>query len=222
MKNISLFLLLFFTYYGYAQQSISQDDLNDVFTAYMDYFKEYDPLAPEPIRIARFNKIVDQENPNLSQTDRKKAFKIVDAYIRADKGMDTEYKISEEDKQLIKNMWTDAENQKEKGMQAMMGEVARYQNMSYSEFKQFITQNGQIPYHETDIKKAYNQMHKNDGKAVTITAEDKQKSKQLNMVEAYDILQEPNKHSYNEFKAALKLLKPGISEEEIQSAWKHK
>ena len=88
-------------------------------------------------------------------------------------------------------------------MQAMMGEVSRIQNMSYSEYKNFVTQNGQIPLKEVDIKKAYNQMHKNDGKAVTITAQDMQKAKQLTVVEAVDIIQNPNKHSYNEFKAAL-------------------
>ena len=219
MKKILILFSLLFLGQIQAQQPTDQDKVKGIVAAYMDYFKEYDPLALEPVRKARFNKIVDKENPHLSQADREKAFKIVDAYIRADKGLDTGYKISEKDKQLIKDMYADAEKQKEKGMQAMMGEATHYQNMSYSEFKNFITQNGQIPYKEAEIKKAYNQMHKNDGKAVTITAQDKQKAKQLNQMEAIDILREPNKHSFAEFKAALKLLKPGISDDEIQKNW---
>ena len=221
MKIFIIIFSLFFTVQIQAQQTqINQDNLQDVLSTYMDYFKEYDPLAPEPVRRAKFNKIINKQNPNLSQADREKAFKIVDAYIRADKGLDTNYKISDKDKQLIQNMFADTEKQKEQGMQAMMGEVTRYQNMSYSEFKGFITQNGQIPVKEADIKKAYNQMHKNDGKAVTITPKDKEKSKQLNQIEAIDILREPKKHTFTEFKAAMKLLKPEVSDDDIQSEWK--
>ena len=219
MKNIFILFSLLFLGQIQAQQPTDQDKVKDIFAAYMDYFKEYDPLAPESVRKAKFNKVVDKENPNLSQADREKAFKIVDAYIRADKGLDTDYKISEKDKQLINNMFADAEKLKEQGMQAMMREVERYQNMSYSEYKNFVTQNGQIPYKEADIKKAYNQMHKTDGKAVTITAQDKQKAKQLTIIEATDILQNPNKHSYNEFKAAMKLVQPNVSDEDIQKYW---
>ncbi len=220
MKNIFIFLSLLFLGQTQAQQKINQDNLQDVFSAYMDYFKEYEPLAPEPVRRAKFNKIVNKQNPNLSQADREKAFKIVDAYIRADKGLDMDYKISDQDKQLIKDLFADAEKQKEQGIQAMMGEVSRFQNMSYSEFKNFITQNGQLPLKEIEIKKAYNQMHKNDGKAISITAADEQKSKQLNQIEALDILREPGKHSFSEFKAAMKVLKPDISDEEIKEYWK--
>ncbi len=185
----------------------------------MDYFKEYDPLAPEPVRKVKFNKIVDKQNSHLSQADREKAFKIVDAYIRADKGLNTDYKISEKDKQLISNLFASAEKQKEQGMQAMMSEVARYKNMSYSEFKNFITRNGQIPVKEADIKNTYNQMHKTDSKSVTVTAQDKQKTKQLTIIEAVDILQNPNKYNYTEFKAAMKLVQLNVSDEDIQKAW---
>ena len=221
-KQIILFFftLIFGATFAQSPQKVNKENLQDYLSAYMDYFQDYDPLAPEPVRKAKFNKIVDKENPRLSKADREKAFKIIDAYIRADQGLDPRYRISEKDKQLIKDMFADAEKQKEKGMQAMLGELGRYRNMSYGEFKNFITQNGQIPYKETEIKKAYNQMHKNDGKQVTITPEDEQKSKQMNQIEAIDILREPKKHSFDEFKAAMKLLKPDISDEEIQKNWK--
>jgi len=225
MKKVILLILIGISInMSLAQQpsSVHKISHGEMLKAYEDYFKDYDPLAPEPVRKAKFNKIVDKQNPNLSQADRERAFKIVDTYIRADQGLDAGINISDKDKQLIKNMLTDAEKQKEKAMQAMMGEAARYKKMSYAEFKNFITQNGQIPYKEAELKKAYNQIHKNDGKAITITAKDKQKSKQLNQMEAVDILREPGKHSFEEFKAAMKLLKPGISDEKIHKYWQKK
>ncbi len=219
MKTIIIFSLIFLAKVQAQQSQINQNNLQAIIKAYIDYFDEYDPLAPEAVRKAKFNKVVNKENPDLSKADREKAFKIVDAYFRADQGLDPGYRISDEDKKLIQNMLKDAEKQKQKGMQAMMNEVSRYKNMSYEEYKNFVTQNGQIPYKEEDIKKAYNQMHKNDGKAVTLTPADTQKSKQLNQMEAIDILREPKKHGFDEFKAAMKLLQPGISDEDIQKSW---
>ena len=221
MKNILiLFTLLFLGQIQAQQPQINQNNVQDIVRAYIDYFDEYDPLAPEAVRKAKFNKVVNKENPNLSKANREKAFKIVDAYIRADKGLDPGIRISDQDKQMIQNMLNDARQQKDKGMQAMIGEVNRIQNMSYSEYKNFVTQNGQVPLKEIDIKKAYNQMHKNDGKAVAITEQDKQKAKQLTIVEAVDIIQNPDKHSYNEFKAAMKLIQPNVSDKDIQKTWK--
>ena len=217
-KLIIIFSLLFLTKIQAQQPQINQNNVQDIIRTYIDYFDEYNPLAPEAVRKAKFNKVVNKENPNLSKADREKVFKIVDAYIRADKGLDSGIRISDQDKQMIQNMLNDTRQQKDKGMQAMIGKVARYKSMSYSEFKNFITQNGQLSAKEADIKKAYNQMHKNDGKALTITAQDKQKAKQLTIIEAADILQNPNKHSYNEFKAAMKLLKPDISDKDIHSS----
>ena len=219
-KLIIIFSLLFLAKIQAQQPQINQNNLQDIIKSYIDYFDEYDPLAPEAVRKAKFNKVVNKENPNLSKADREKAFKIVDAYIRADKGLDPGIQISDQDKQIIQNMLNDAQQQKDKGMQAMMGEVNRIQNMSYSEYKNFVTQNGQVPLKEIDIKKAYNQMHKNDGKAVAITEQDKQKAKQLTIVEAVDIIQNPDKHSYSEFKAAMKLIQPNVSDKDIQKTWK--
>ncbi len=219
MKYKVIVAFLFLMYSGFAQDPVRQENLQDIIRAYMEYFDEYDPMAPEQIRKAQFNKVIDQENPDLSPEDRQKAFKIVDAYIRADKGLDPGLEISEEDRQTIKELWEDAEKKKETGIQAMLGEVARYQNMSYDEFKQFITQNGQIPYHEADLKKAYNEMHRNDGKQVEITPEDMQEKHQMNELEAVDVIREPDKHTYDEFRTAMKVLKPGLSEEEIQQYW---
>ena len=219
MKKLILILSLLILGKTQAQQTIDKANFQDVVHAYMDYFQGYDPLAPESVRKARFNAIVNKENPNLSQTDRERAFKIVDAYIRADKGLDSDFKISDEDKQLIENMWSDAERQKQKGVRAMNEEINRYKSMSYNGYKAFITQNGSLGLPENEIQKAYNAMHKTDGKQVSITQKNTLK---LDMVQAIDILREANKHTYQEFKAAMLVIKPDISEEEIQKAWSNR
>jgi len=224
MKKVILLILIGISInMSLAQQpsSILETNLGEMLKAYEDYFKEYDPLAPISVRRTRFNDIVNKENPNLSKSDREKAFSIVDAYIRADKGLPVETKISEQDQKEIENMLAEAKEKKEVGVKAMMGEVNRYKKMSYSEYKTFITQNGQILLDEIEIRKAYNAMHKNDGKQVPINGNFK-KTKVQNQMEAVDILQHPEKHTYAEFRSAILFLKPDIPETEIRKIWESK
>jgi hypothetical protein len=89
--------------------------------------------------------------------------------------------------------------------------------MSYAEYKAFVTQNGQIPLPESDIQKAYNALHKNDGKQVKISP---QTIQPMNYVQAIDILRNPKKYTYKEFSAALHFIKPEVTEVEIKKAWK--
>jgi len=222
MKNFLVILSFIFVCNIQAQQQpILQEDIKDMLSAYMDYFKDYTPLAPKPVRKAKFNKIVNKQNPNLSQVDRERAFKIVDAYIRADQGLDHGIEISDKDKQLIKNMLTEAERQKQTAMNAMLGEVNRYKQMSYSEYKAFVTQNGQVYLPEIEIQKAYNNLHKHDGKQVVVTKKSK-KTKVQSQMEAIDILQHPKKYTYPEFRSAILFLKPNTEEEEIRKIWESK
>jgi len=219
MKRIIVLIIGLFFGVAPAQQPQKSDMsvTKDLINAYMDYFKDYDPLAPESVRKARFNKIVDKENPNLSAADRQHAFKIVDAYIRADKGYPVDYQIPEKDKKELEKMRNDAEQKKASGIDAMQGEVGRIKSMSYSEYKAFITQNGQIPLPESDIQKAYNVLHKNDGNQVKLSL---QASQSMNYVQAIDILRNPKKHTYSEFSTAMHFIKPEVTEAEIKEAWK--
>ncbi len=223
MFRLVIFLLLSFCFIeqNYAQpvQQINKTDIDltkDLVKSYMLYFKDYDPLAPISHRKARFNHIVDQENPNLSKSDRERAFKIVDAYIRADKGLPVDYKISDKDKKSMEELLGDAQQKQADGMKTMKGEVYRIKNMSYSEYKNFVSQNGQIPYKESDIQKSYNKLHQNDGKQVKVTAD---KPQPMNYIQAIDILRNPKKHSYDEFSKAMRFIKPEISDEDIKKAW---
>jgi len=184
----------------------------------MKYYDQYENGAPIAVKKAKFNEYVDEVNPNLSPEDREKSFAVVDAYISASKGKKIDINLTPEQEQKLSKMLTETQQKKQEGMQAMLGKVQDIKNMSYAEYKKFVTQNGQIPLPETDIQKAYNQMHQNDGKKVKVTAKTTI-TKIDNPVVAIEIVRHPKKHTYQEFKIAMKYLKPDISEEEIQKIW---
>ena len=185
----------------------------------MEFDEQFDNGAPESLKKAKFDEFVDELSPELSKEDRKKAYDVVNWYIKASKGQKTEIHLSEEQQKQIEQMLKDAERKKQAGLQAAMGKVQELKNMSYSEFKAYISQNGEIPLPEADIQKAYNQLHKDDGKHVKITKQPV-RNKIDNPIVAINIINNPDKHSYQEFKMALKFLKPEISEEDIQKIWK--
>lgn len=216
MKTLNLLFILFFISFSFAQEPIKTEKPKELFQAYISYFKQYDPLAPESVRKAKFNEIVNKENPNLSKEDRNRAYTIVDAYIRADKGDDiSEFQLQESDIHFIENLYNDANKLKEKGMQAMYNKVQSIQEMSYEQYKNYVTQNGSIPLPEEEIQKAFNQMHQKDGKQVAVIQSDK-----MDANKAIDILRNPEKYDYATFKKAMLFLKPTLSEQEIQEAWK--
>ena len=180
----------------------------------MEFDEQFDNGAPESLKKAKFDEFVDELNPELSKEDRKKAYDVVNWYIKASKGQKTDIRLSEEQQQQVEQMLEEAEQKKEAGLDAVYGKMAELKTMSYSEFKAYVTQNGEIPLPEADIQKSYNQLHKDDGKQVTVTPADNTKID--NPVVAIDIVNNPEKHSYSEFRAALKFLDPNISDEEIK------
>jgi len=200
---------------------LSQEQTMLVVKKLMDYFDQYENGAPESLKKAKFNEYVDEVNPNLSQSDREKSYAIVNAYISASKGQKTNFQLSEEQSNEIVQMFDQAEKQKEAGMQAMMGKLNQIKSMSYPEYKNYVTQDGQITLPESEIQKSFNQLHQNDGKQVKVVQESKS-NKIDNPVVAIDIINNPDKHTYQEFKAALKFLKPDLSDEQIRKLWEQK
>ena len=186
----------------------------------MEFDEQFDNGAPESLKKAKFDEFVDELNPELSKEDRKKAYDVVNWYIKASKGQKADIPLNEGQQKQIEQMLKDTEQQKQSGMQALHTKVQELKNMSYSEYKNYVTDNGNIYLPEDEIQKAYNQMHKNDGRQVQVTPVDKTKID--NPVIAMDIVQHPEKHSYSEFKTALKFLDPDISEDDIKKAWNSK
>ncbi len=183
--------------------------------------EQYDKGAPESVKKAKFNEYVDQLNPSLSQTERNKAYAVVNAYISGSKGQKTDISLSEKQSEEIRQMLQNATQKKDAGMQVLGAKMAELKAMSYAEYKDYVTQNGQIPLPETDIQKSYNQLHKEDDKQVKVTSE-KPSNKIDNPIIAMDIIQNPDKHTYQEFRVAIKFLKPDISDEQVNKLWQQK
>jgi len=186
----------------------------------IDFDEQFDNGAPESLKKAKFNEFVNQLYPEMSGKDREKAYSVVNWYIKASKGQKIDISLSEEQQKQIEQMLKEAEQKQLEGLQAMYGKVAEIKKMSYAEFKNYVTNNGETYLPENEIQKAYNQIHKSDGKQVKVTPVNKTKID--NPVMAIDIIQNKDKHTYQEYKAAFKLLKPDMSDEDIKKAWNSK
>ena len=222
-KTILLLILLLQAGITMAQNNDRQLSNEQAMTAakkLMEFDEQFDNGAPESLKKAKFDEFVDELNPELSKEDRKKAYDVVNWYIKASKGQKADIHLSEEQQQQVEQMLEEAQQKKEAGLQAVSGQMQALKKMSYTEFKAYVTQNGDILLPEADIQKAYNQLHQNDGKQVKVTPANKAKID--NPVTAIDIIEHPEKHTYSEFRSAMKFLDPNMSEEDIKNMWNNK
>jgi len=222
-KTILLLILLLQAGITMAQNNDRQLSNEQAMTAakkLMELDEQFDNGAPESLKKAKFDEFVDELNPELSKEDRKKAYDVVNWYIKASKGQKADIHLSEEQQQQVEQMLEEAQQKKEAGLQAVSGQMQALKKMSYAGFKAYVTQNGDILLPEADIQKAYNQLHQNDGKQVKVTPANKAKID--NPVTAIDIIEHPEKHTYSEFKSAMKFLDPNMSEEDIKNMWNNK
>ncbi len=217
MKNILITILLCMslTIYSQSGTKLSNEQYMQISEKLRKYYDEYEKPSPKAVREAKFNDYVNEVNPNLSTSDRKKAFQIVDAYIRASQGEKIDFRLEKEQKNQLENLLKETRQKKEMGIKALNGKLTEIRNMSYTEYKNYVTDNGAIPLPENDIRKSYNQMHASDEKKV----KEVPVTNKMDQFKAIDVLQNPKNYSYEEFKSAILFLKPNTSEEDIKKAW---
>ncbi len=91
-------------------------------------------------------------------------------------------------------------------------------NMTFEEFEAFFNKSpyaGQLT--RAELKKEYNKLHKNDGKAVKINPEDYKKNEKQKMIEAFKGID--NAKNFKEYRHYMKMLSPELSDEEIKQMW---
>jgi len=224
MKKLISVLIIFLSPISVinAQNDNSQlnfNEVSEIVKILIDFDEQFDNGAPESLKKAKFDEFVDKLYPEMNRDNRIKAYEVVNWYIKASKGQKTNIPLSDEQIQEVEQMLHDTENKKQLGMETMLGKLQEVQNMSYGEYKKYVTNNGDIYLPEAEIQKAYNQMHKNDGKQVKVT--EKKESDQIdNPIIAISIIDNPGKHTYAEFRAAILYLDPNMPEEKIKKAWK--
>ncbi len=225
MKKVISVLMIFLSFGVINAQNensqLNYNEVTEIVKILIDFDEQFDNGAPESLKKAKFDEFVDKLHPEMIKADRKKAYSIVNWYIKASKGQRTEIPLSDEQVQEVEQMLHDTENKKQMGMEAMLGKLHEVQNMSYGEYKNYVTNNGDIYLPEAEIQKAYNKMHKNDGRQVKVT-EKKESTKIDNPIIAISIIDNPDKHTYQEFRAAILYLDANVPEEKIKQAWKEK
>ena len=214
MKNI--ILLLTITLSGFLATNaqipdslkLKGNELKQVQSLF-DYYETYEKNTSEKEKKDALNEFIDDTDATITDKEREDAFKIIDAYISADK----DNSVKPVDINVDVNEVSEIEKQAEEHFNDAKNQLM---NMSYPEYAEFIRKGS--PLHtEKELKESYNALHKNDGKHVSIVPGDEEKTEQMKQVDAFYILENPK--NYQEFRSAILVLKPDAKEDEIRKAW---
>ncbi len=215
------FLLLIFGVALQAQEtpqipnSQGMDSLQKKVMKLMDFYESYDNGSSETQKKEKYNDAVDEiSEGTASEPDKKDAFKIIDAYIKGDKALE-----QENTNQDTSEDFDDKLEQTEEVQQAlghMNQEKTRLLEMPYAEYEAYLESSNPL-LTKREIKESYNQIHANDGRAVSISSSDDTLTDEQKKVQAFIKLE--NASTYEEYKEAIQILNPSVSEEEIRKAW---
>ncbi len=214
MKNIILLFTIFLSGFLATNAQIPDslklkgNELKQIQSLF-DYYETYEKNTSEKEKKDALNEFIDDTGGTVSDKEREDAFKIIDAYISADK----DNSVKPTDINVDVNEVSEIEKQAEEHFNDAKNQLM---NMSYPEYSEFIIKASPL-YTEKEIKESYNALHKNDGKHVNIVAGDNKKTEEMKQVDALLILENPK--NYQEFRAAILFLKPDAKEDEIRKAW---
>jgi hypothetical protein len=220
MKNLISIVLLWMALMPFATaqvstgKGLSPDSLKTAVTKLIDYYKTYEKGNSDLLKREKFDQAFDElTHGSATSKDKNDAFRIVDAYIRADRdpGTDKVSKPQGSIDQAVKN--TDQFKQAEK---AIGKGVANLMTMPYAEFEA-TAMKLQPNASKREIKETYNKMHNTDGKKVAITAADDEMTPQQQMMWAVKTIENPK--NFDEFLKAAKILDPKTSEAKLRQKW---
>ena len=200
-----------------TKNEITPDEINKATLKLIDYYESYEDGSSESQRRAKHDNAIEElTRGKATSKDKNDAYKIIDAYIKADRNPGTnntnQQQGSLDDAIKQTNEYKEAEKAINNGMNNLM-------NMLYPEFESTVLKL-QPNSSKREIKETYNKMHSHDGKKVAITAADDEMTKEQQMLWAIDAVNNPK--NYDEFVKAVKILDPKVSEEKIKQAWEKK
>lgn len=215
MKHILLFVLAFISFAGTinAQQP---DSLQNQVLKLMKYYESYDNGSPESLKKANYKDAVHEiTGETASQKEIDESYQIIDWYIKGDKAITNDDNNSPSNEESF-DEFIENTNEAKAAINYLNQQKGMLQNMSYSEFEDFVEKASPFA-NKSDIKKAYNEMHKNDGKQVPISNRDKEMTEAQKQMWAIDVLNNPK--SYKDFAKACKIMNQKITDKEIQEVW---
>lgn len=219
MKNLIsvIFLLAVTIQLANAQEKskkdVTPDEINKATLKLIEYYESYEDGSTESQRRAKHDNAIEElTRGTATSKDKNDAYKIIDAYIKADRdpGTNTNQQQGSLDDAIKQtDEYKEAEKAINKGMNNLM-------NMSYPEFEKTVLKL-QPNSSRREIKDTYNKIHAGDGKKVAITAADDEMTKEQQMLWAIDAVNNPK--NYDEFVKAAKILDPKVSEEKLRKGW---
>jgi hypothetical protein len=225
MKTILIILLATFGFATISQAQTtpqvpqSLDSLQNKVMKLMQFYESYDDGSPESLKKAKYNDAINELfDGAASEKDKADAYPIIDAYIKGDKALEQ----NSEQKERSNNDFNEAIGNTDEAKAAMNfvnQQASALQNMSYSEFEKYVEKASPF-VSKSEIKRAYNEMHKTDEKKVAVTPADEEMTDTQKQVWAFGILENPK--NYEEFRKACKILNPKFSDTEIRKVWENR
>lgn len=221
MKNSILIVFLFSFSIAFAQENNTQnntslDTLQTQVMKLIEYYETYEGDNPEADKKAKYDAAVDEiSGGTASEQDKEEAFKIIDAYIQADKAIGQDQSQQTGNSQSFEEA-VESTEEAQTGLEYLDQQKSMLMQMSYPEFEAYILESNPVST-KKDVKIAFNEMHKDDGKQVAITEADEEMSEAEKLMWAFETIENPQ--NYEEFKKAYKILKPEATDTEIQEAW---
>ncbi len=190
------------------------DSLNTKVMKLMEFYDSYDNGSSETFKKEKYNDAVDEiSNGTASQKDKNDAYQIIDTYIKGDKAIGQNGTQQESDDM---NKAIEQTDEVRKAQELVNQNKTMLMQMSYSEFESYIQQMNPVAG-TREIKQAFNEMHKNDGRQISITSTDNEMNAAQQQMWAFETIQDPE--NYEDFHKAYKILKTDATEAEIRETW---
>ena len=217
---LSLFLALslVFTLHAQEEKPSTEDvqqgvgELQNQVKSLLDFYQKYDEKTTDKDKKEAYNKAVDNLDTQgeATQKDKEDAFKIIDAYIKADKAPSKPQTKSEEvkleDHPKIKRQ---AQEQFDAALESLMA-------MSYEEYEEHIWKISPMATRR-EVKESYNKLHKEDGKNVSISSADDIPTETQKQVNAFNQME--NAKTFEAYRDAFRIINPSLTDEQIRKGW---
>lgn len=195
--------------------SASMDSLKTTVSKLIDFYDSYEDGSPESLKKAKFDDAADAlPGSVVSEKDKADAYQIVNAYIKGDKALEQDKSKQKKEEESFDDAIKNTDEAKA-AQEYLDQQKDLFMQMSYAEFEAYILEINP-GMGKKEIKEAYNEMHKNDGKQVPINAADENRSPEQEQMWAIDILNNPKNCA--DFRKALQILKAKMPERDIQKA----
>jgi len=219
---LSLFVVLNFVFTLQAQEEKPSTektqqgvgDLQNQMKNLMDFYGKYDKKTSDKEKRDAYEKVVDdtekREGGKLDQKERNDAFNIIDTYIKADQAPS---KSKRSKKQVALKDHPEIKRQAQEQFDAALN---RLMAMSYNEYETHVWKTSPMATRR-EVKESYNQLHKEDGRSVSISTADDIPTETQKQVNAFNQME--NAKTFEAYRDAFRIINPSLTDKQIRRGW---